>query len=507
MRRLCLLLLAFVCAACTSAPVAPAPLTSTSSAFAPASTPLPTTAALANPSGLELYQVAMKPEFAAEVDRFGNAPQYQIDLTVAPDHASYSAKQKVRYTNEESVPLKEVYFRLFPNSEAYGGQLEIESLRANGVDVTPKYELDETAMKIELAQPLKPGEAIEFELDYTVQVPTQEVELGYNRFGWHNNVLALPGFFPLIPVYDDEGWNVEVAPPQGDTVFSDTALFQVNITAPAEDVVATSGVCDVTPSDQTTMWRCVSGPMRDFMIALSPDYQIESDTIDGVKVNSYYREELAEEGERGLQVVVDALRAYNQHIGEYPFTELDLVATPTTAGGIEYPGLVVIAEGLFNMSPTFYESATAHEVAHQWWYSLVGNDQIDEPWLDEALTQFTTTLYYRERSGPAALEGYIENLKDRYDRVKGTSGDKRADLPVSDYSESEYGAIVYGKAALFFNALYEALGAEKFDQLLQEYYTTYRYGVAYPQDFLAIAAKYAGQDKLEELLKEWIATP
>ncbi len=63
---------------------------------------------------------------------------------------------------------------------------------------------------------------------------------------------------------------------------------------------------------------------------------------------------------------------------------------------------------------------------------------------------------------------------------------------------------MYGKAALFFNALYEALGDEKFNQFMQEYFQTYRYGVAYPKDFLAIAAKYAGQAKLDELVKEWI---
>jgi len=58
---------------------------------------------------------------------------------------------------------------------------------------------------------------------------------------------------------------------------------------------------------------------------------------------------------------------------------------------------------------------------------------------------------------------------------------------VADYSPREYGAIVYGKAALFFNAIYNAIGNEKFNQLLQDYFKQYRYGVAYPQDFLKVA--------------------
>jgi aminopeptidase N len=346
------------------------------------------------------------------------------------------------------------------------------------------------------------------ELAYSARVPALDVTTGYNQFGLHDDVLTLPNFYPQIPAYDDEGWNLTLGPGYGDAVFSDTALYQVNITAPDDQVIATSGTCEAqaAPAGQQVQ-HCVSGPMRDFMIAMSSDYQIKSDTIDGVTVNSYYRGRFTAEGERGLQVVADALRTYNQLIGEYPFSELDLIGTPTTAGGIEYPGLIVVAEGLYGQNPIFYESATAHEVAHQWWYSLVGNDQIDEPWLDEALTQFTTALYFHEMYGSPGLSGFVESLQERYDQVKGKSDDKRADLPVADYDEGQYGAIVYGKAALFFNAIYEAIGPEEFNHLLQDYFAQYRYGVAYPQDFLKVAEGYVGKAKLDELLKEWITTP
>ncbi len=501
MRRFILIILVVATtSACTTPVPPPTPI-----APAATSTSLPPTITAREPLD---YRAAMKPEFAADIDRFEAAPHYQIDLTIAPDLKSYSATQIVTYTNAETVTLPEVYFRLFPNSPAYGGQLKITALRANGVDVKPQYELDNTAMRIDLAQPLKPGEAIEFELAYTAQVPTEEVEIGYNRFGWHNNVLALPGFYPLIPVYDDEGWNVEVAPAQGDTVFSDTALYRVNVTAPSDQVVVASGTCQATSSGATQTVQCVSGPMRDFMIAMSADYEVKSDVVDGVKLNSYYLKEDAEAGARVWEAQAAAVKSYDRRIGPYPFSELDVVETPTSAGGIEYPGLVVIADSLYTSQSTFREGVVAHEVAHQWWYSLVGNDQIDEPWLDEAFAQFTTALYYRDQYGAASMQGYVEQaLTALYARVKGTDQDKRADLPVGAYSESQYSPIVYGKAALFFNALYEALGDAKFDQFMQEYFQTYRYGVAYPKDLLAIAAKYVGQAKLDALVKEWITGP
>ena len=110
-------------------------------------------------------------------------------------------------------------------------------------------------------------------------MPVKNVEEGYNQFGLHDGILTLPNFYPQIPVYDDEGWNVSRGPGYGDAVFSDTALYQVNITAPSEQVVAASGTWrSDRPATRTKTWRCVSGPMRDFMIAMSSDYQVKSGT-------------------------------------------------------------------------------------------------------------------------------------------------------------------------------------------------------------------------------------
>jgi hypothetical protein len=102
---------------------------------------------------LSPYRAAMKPEFAAEVDRFGDAPQYQIDLTIAPDLKSYSAAQVVTYTNAETVTLDEVYFSLFANLDSYGGRLQVGSARVNGQTVEPTLEENNTALKLPWRSP------------------------------------------------------------------------------------------------------------------------------------------------------------------------------------------------------------------------------------------------------------------------------------------------------------------------------------------------------------------
>jgi hypothetical protein len=142
----------------------------------------------------------------------------------------------------------------------------------NGQPVTPQFEEDDVFMKIVLPEPLQPGESIDMELEYTAQVPVKNVEEGYNQFGLHDGILTLPNFYPQIPAYDDEGWNISRGPGYGDAVFSDTALYQVTLTAPSEQV-ATSGFCTLAKDCNL---RKVSGvalrqrPMRDFAIAMKP---------------------------------------------------------------------------------------------------------------------------------------------------------------------------------------------------------------------------------------------
>src|SRR5512136_2352689 len=152
MRFLCLLALALTCAACMAVPAPPI-------VAAPAPTPgatLAPTATTTSSIDLSPYRAAMMPEFAAEVDRFGNAPQYQIDLTVAPDLSSFSATQQVRYTNTETEPLKEIYFTLLANLPSYGGELKVQSVKLNGQTVTPQFEQNDVLLKIDLPAPLPP---------------------------------------------------------------------------------------------------------------------------------------------------------------------------------------------------------------------------------------------------------------------------------------------------------------------------------------------------------------
>jgi len=448
-----------------------------------------------------LYRPAMRPEFAADVNGFGNAPRYSITLTVNPDALQAAGRERVRYTNTDSVALNEIYFRLFPSAPGFGGAMTVTSVTVGGQTVPFQLEQRDTALKVPVT--LAPGASADLTLDFLVGIP-RDPTVGYAMFGSTDGVTALPDFYPVIPVRDETGWHIEIAPDYGDETFTPTALYDVSISAPVTQVVVTSGTCQ---PQKAGVWHCVSGPMRDFMLAMSANYKMVTQNVDDVTIRSFYVPGDETGGKRAAQVAADALRAYSRHFGPYPFAELDVVETGTHAGGIEYPGLVVIADSLYQQvgEGSYFDFVVAHEVAHQWWYSLVGNDQVNHPWLDESFVGYSTLLYYEDTFGKAVAEGVLKQVfEDAYQKLLQEKRDQKVDQPVSAFTRNDYSVVVYRKGPLFFKALREAIGDDKFDAFLKTYFRQNRYGIATPEQMMAAAESVANRAVVRSLFDQWI---
>ena len=271
-------------------------------------------------------------------------------------------------------------------------------------------------------------------------------------------------------------------------------------------IVAASGslVNKTLNGDGSQSLSLVSGPVRDFYLVMRTDFQVLSETVDGTVINSYYPPHLAAGAELALRYAADSLRIYNKLFGQYPFAELDIAATPTTAGGVEYPGIIVVSERLYGQEGGFFQQATSHEVAHQWWYSLVGNDQIDEPWLDEALTNYSTIFYWEEVAGQAGANAVIDSFFLRpYQRAQSQGADRSVMGSVADFSEPEYGIFIYGKGPLFFDALRREVGDDIFVEILRTYLADNRYKVATADDLLSTIETISGRN-IEPLIETWL---
>lgn len=440
----------------------------------------------------------------AALDQLDGASVYHIDLQIGDDLVHLEGRQDVRYTNQETEPLGEVYFRLFPN--LFGGSTEIHNVTINDQDANPTYELNNSAMRVPLSPALQPGEQAVIQITFSVRVPT-EGGGNYGMFAFVDDILALAHFYPMIAVYDDEGWNLEIPPHIGDVLYADTSFYLVRVTATAGLTIVASGVeiehAEAGNRQQVTF---AGGPMRDFYLAASTRYTVVSEQVGKTTVNSYAPSELVEGAQTTLGYAVDALKIYSQRFGTYPFTEFDVASTPTLAFGIEYPGMVVIAIRMYDQAkseypPAYLESAVAHEAGHQWFYSVIGSDQLDEPWVDEALTQYATLLYWQDLYGPSGAAGFRGSLHDRWARAD--EAEIPIGLPVRAYSDVEYGAIVYGRGPLFVEALAETLGQETFDAFLRDYFKRHKWGIATTDSLKELAESHCNCD-LSQLFGEWV---
>ena len=477
----------------TSTPSAPAPAPSPTATFS-APTPVPTPTFTPVP----LPEVCLRQKFASDVDACHTASVYDIRLVIDPDSAKVAGEQQVRYTNAEGQPLSDLYLRLFPNTPAYGGTMTVTRLLLNGSPISPVVELEGSALRLPLEPPLDAGQRLTLSMAFTVDVPTTSAA-GHGLFSYVDGVMALPTVYPIIPVYDETGWNVEIAPMHGDDIYTDVSSYEVQVTAPSNLTLVASGAC-LHSGDGA--WTCDAGPMRDFVLILGDRYERAGQLVEGVVVNSYFYREHGGAGQRALEVAADALVTFTDLFGEYPYAELDVVETPNRLGGMEYPGLVVVEDRLYSGGGQL-EWLVAHEVAHQWWFGVVGSDQVDVPWLDEALTQYSTILYYERTYGVDRADAILQDFVQTHRSLVRTGRDRPAGLPAASYHPGVYWAVVYRKGALYFNALRETVGDEAFFDILRAYYHRHRYQIATSDSFLATVEEVTG-DRFTDLYEQWI---
>jgi len=440
------------------------------------------------------------------LEQLATASVYHIDLHIEDSLRQATGRLEVRYTNREQTALEEVVFRLFPNLT--GGSMTVTNLLVDGAPVTPGYAQEDSVLSVPLPTALQPGQQAVISMDFAVTVPTDAASSNYGTFAYLDGVLALAHAYPMIAVYDDEGWNQEIAPPDGDVVYADASFYRVQVTAPDDLVVVTSGTTlEQQQVDRQQVLTIVAGPARDFYLAASPSYQVVSRQVGETLINSYAPARLESSATEVADVAAQALESLSARFGPYPYRELDLVSTATSALGVEYPGIIAITDAIYDrMFRQYLESTVAHEVAHQWFYNLVGNDQVDEPWLDEGLTQFATLLYYQDQHGPAGAQGFRASLEGRWEHSDGAQ--IPLGLPVAAYGEDgqypgTYGSIIYGRGALFFEALADAMGQETFDAFLADYVQTHRWGIATIASLRALAEQHCGCD-LGALFEAWV---
>jgi tartrate-resistant acid phosphatase type 5 len=466
---------------------------------------------LSNP---EVQAEALLPSARADIDILEGLTYYNLSLTVNFDEGSYYGIAVIDYRNDEGLPLEELYFRLLPNGgRSYGdGELIVETSRFNGQAAHTTLSLDDTVLRLEIPTVLEPGDCARVEFDFRGRAARDFTGGGYGIHTRTGSTLTLSGWYPHLAVHDERGWSLHPVSAIGDSVFSDMAFYSVQINVDQDLVLAATGVeVDRKPEDGTYSYHFVSGPKRDFFIAMSPDYLVQTQIVQETLINSYYLPGHEEKGLEALEFGAASLEAFNNLFGRYPYRELDLVEAPLIyAAGVEFPGIVLLISRMFAPGDSGpFEVLLAHEVGHQWWYNLVGNDVFEYPWMDEALTTYSSALYMESVHGRLAYESMVAGFQITFDNLVASGRDEPVASPLSYFEdgirEDRYGPVVYRKGALFFHNLRELMGDEAFFSGIRAYFSEFKYGIAYPEDLVEIFQRYTRAD-IQTFFEDWLLT-
>ncbi len=488
----------------------PPPATDETATFSPSRASSPDVLAACDTS---LQAQAMRDGHVPDWNALGLDTCYELTLDLKPDDPSYTGAARVTFTNLTGGDLPDIVFRIYPNSRViYGGALDITSMQVDGRDTLFEVFLpDKTAVRLPLETPLPSGATAVIDLQFEGRLPVDFASsdvYGIFNYSTEGPIATMANWYPILAVWDVErgAWSVERVLGEGDAVVSETVLYRVRVRAPAGwSVVTTGSLLESENEGDSTTHDFVGGPVRDFMIVASPAFESREAEANGVRVVHWGLPEDEPSRDTALEAASGSISAYDARIGAYPFAELDAVAVPLqNASGVEYPGLILIADDLYTSgSDRWLQVTTAHEVGHQWWYSVVGNDVLESPWQDEGLTSFTSALYF-EDNFPAFYRVLMDFYELGFDEYKERERDEPIAQPLSAFRGrgDAYGAIVYAKGALFFAELREQMGDDAFFEALQRYYAENQYAIAGPEVLLAAFEASCGCE-LDTLYSEW----
>ncbi len=448
-------------------------------------------------------RLAMHESTIGDIDAHRDVPFYQISGTIDPQGLTWQAQQTLTFVNHSGAALDRLYFRLYPNLPDMGGDLSISTAHINGVAALVQYEADRYIARLDFPAPIAIDATTTVTLDFVTTVPN---EGGADLFGtlyFDGQSISLPTAYPLLANTQAGAWDLAIPDSNGDLVTSPVAMYDVTTTIPNDYTLVSTGTATATTqTDATQTIRVVSGLQRDFMLSVTSNPHVSA-VVDGTTIRMYYPNNDIDSANLALGYASTALRVFNTAIGQYPYNELDMVTSNSGSfEGIEYPGILLYSQDYFNTQPDF-EDLVVHEVGHQWFYNVIGNDVQQRAWVDESLTTYTQVLYADAVHGVDAGRKQIQMFSSDYDQIRDTSDDLKLDSPIDALGEDTYSLIAYYKGALYIDAVRGQIGDQAFAEALKTYYADNRYAIVDGTAFVA-AAQSACDCDIQPLYNQWV---
>ncbi len=449
-----------------------------------------------------------------------------LKITASLDTLNKQVHGVVEYPVPPNIYLSELDFQLFPNvysskvtpylinypelrnrliiSKKWGG-MKIDSLFIGDGDFSDSVTVDYTRGSVPLhgdytGRPVR--------IYFTTTVP----EMG-DRLSYSNDEYLLDGWFPSPAILRKDGLWYNPRYGMMAELVGNYYQYEVSFTAPSEYVIAASSIADTveTLDDTLSVHHYRIGPVHDFALALSPRYEMMEFNVGETRVRTYLRDfeyPLFQKIEKSVGLAFDYMQ---ERCGSYPYDCLSFACADIGfTGGIEFPGMIVLSSprgaALFSK---MYDQIIIHETVHEWYYGMVGSDQIVTPWLDEGVTEFfTSRIIDKNYDDVLNSWGFVVRGDDQHRMaIRSVAHEYRLSDPTYGFAtEGDYFGVIYSRGDLILQTVDNLLGEKKSREFWKDYFTTYRFHRPTSDDFINTLAKYADDD-LVALTSYFLNTP
>ncbi len=391
---------------------------------------------------------------------------------------------------------------------------------------------------IYLKKSLNPGDSIIITTPFRVKIPSGR----FSRLGHIGQSYQITQWFPKPAVFDKSGWHPMSYLNQGE-FYSEYGNYDVNITLPENYVLMATG--DLQNSDELDFLdkkarstlklfesnqlpvrdsngrkdmsfpesskkkktlRFIQKNVHDFAWFADKRYHVLKGEVElnNNKITSWslFTNNEAKLWERSIEYLNDATLYFSKWVGEYPYSHVTAVdGTISAGGGMEYPNITVIGRSGDSKS---LETVIIHEVGHNWYYGILGSNERDHAWMDEGLNTYLEIRYMEEKypngyfikkdstankSIGISLNIPIEE-KELQDISYQFNASRNYDQPLKmgskDFTQMNYGAMVYSKTGIGFHYLKAYLGEELFDQCMNKYFDKWKFKHPQPEDIQSV---------------------
>lgn len=496
---------------------------------------------------------------------------YKILCNLQPEFDKIDGVETLTYRNNSPDRLEVLYFHLYQNAYKEGSYMdklykqqgkpldfgenargtEIHNVMHEGRAVA--FSIDNTLMKVYLNYALDPGEKTDIDIDFTTYFSGGDADRrmktikekvrspqGFTYEVTHYDVVH---WYPRVAVYDHKfKWCVDQH--LGHEFYGDFGSFDVHINLPAYYLLEATGVLqnetealpdelkkridlsnfkdkkygevadELLPYDNNRgkRWVFHATNVHDFAFTADPTYRRMVVKLGNIDCVAMARERKAARWQDAAEYCAKFVQVYNNDIGRYAYPKM---VVADADDGMEYPMLTL--DG--GESPDYY-SLFAHEIGHNWFYGMVGNNETYRAFLDEGFTQFLTVWAMDK------VVGKNDPMMQKYARINGKMSNRYAeaygpyikaaihddDGVLNTHSDDfgghgsspEYGQVYTKTATMLYNLKY-VLGEETFLRAMKYYFNKWKFRHPYPEDFRQAMTEATGTD-LNWFFDQWLDT-